>query len=743
MSLILYINGEQADLPPGQVIAQTRQVNDIASLQNRQAGYTNKFSLPKTAHNVKLMEFLTLPGNTSTIPYQKTPCSLYGHTGECFVYNGWAQITDGGDSYECVIYDGIIDLYKAIENKSLGDLNLEELNHTKDIDTVITSWNPAAGKKYRYILADYNGRTGDVNPEPGSLYYPQPNVEYLVPSVNVAWLWDKIFTEHQATCTGSVFNTENFKNLWMTYPQGMITGDAPQTLFEPTEYGYDGSAAPGSNIGFYHVGYPNQSPTDVMLLNNRHIKVEQSGYYKVVVSGSFNSISAFGTHKRSKVYIGKNVPVLQPHMVPQFKLLMDEIQHQATFNAERTIYLNAQDSICIVVTKASNETSAGGFALVGNQQEFNLEFIRINQNEYDFKAALADFSIRDFVNEIVHRFGLTLFKDKYTNSYEFLTLHEILQDNAPVDWSKKFSKKISENYIYGSYAQRNWFRYNYSDKEATHSDYYLEAANANQPESRDVVKSKIYSPDRYAIKYINRDSRVYRMFEKETVENPAEGEEPVKYKALDKRYYFMRAIERNEIIVLRSPSVQDIGANDAYWAESFWKLPFEDILQDYYGPMRGILQNAQVVTAQLWLTDVDIANLDFRKLYYIEQLGSYFILNKINNYLPGRPTQCELVRIQPGLDAFEPQQPIAITKVEVQNHTVRIYFDLNVMASIVNLQVSQNGFETASNFPLGANNNPRFYDSTPPGNFSIRLQAGGYNSNSVDITIPSNTTIIP
>lgn len=202
MPLILYINGERADLEAGQAIARTLQVNDLNSLDSRQASYTNKFKLPKTANNTRIMQFLTLPGNTSAVPYQKNECSLYSDNGECFVYKGRAVVTDGGDSYDVVVYDGIIDLYKAIENKTLAAIDLSDLEHEKSVAEVTGSWNVAANLPYRYILADYNGNTGDTAASPAMV-----NIDYLVPAVNVAWLWEKIFTHHEMSYAGSIFES--------------------------------------------------------------------------------------------------------------------------------------------------------------------------------------------------------------------------------------------------------------------------------------------------------------------------------------------------------------------------------------------------------------------------------------------------------------------------------------------------------------------------------------------------------
>lgn len=231
--MLLYINGQLAELDAGQVIAQTKQVNDINSLENRQTGYTNKFNLPKTATNIRLMNFLTLSGNDSDIPYQKNQCSLYSDNGECFVYNGWAVITDGGDSYEAIIYDGIIDLYKAIENKNLSSLDLSEINHTKNIENVSRSWAALNGLNYRYILADYNGRKGYT---PLFSSTERVDIDYLVPSINVAWLWHTIFTTHNITYNGAVFKTQQFKNLWLTYPKGIITQDEGTEVFNCTSF---------------------------------------------------------------------------------------------------------------------------------------------------------------------------------------------------------------------------------------------------------------------------------------------------------------------------------------------------------------------------------------------------------------------------------------------------------------------------------------------------------------------------
>ena len=227
MSILLYINGQLLDLEPGTTIAQTKQVNDLNSLETRQASYTNKFKIPKTANNVRIMQHLTLPGNTSNIPYQKNECNLYNDAGECFVYKGWAVISDGGEDYEAVIYDGIIDLYKAMENKTLADLDLQDFSHEKTIEAIKNSWTNSG--VYTYIVADYNGNTSLA---PFGLL----NADYLVPALKVSYLIELYQRVLGIQWIGPFLGSTDFNKLYITYPKGVGGIAGQNTLFESSDY---------------------------------------------------------------------------------------------------------------------------------------------------------------------------------------------------------------------------------------------------------------------------------------------------------------------------------------------------------------------------------------------------------------------------------------------------------------------------------------------------------------------------
>jgi hypothetical protein len=228
----LIINGQDIELTDKQVIARTLQVNDILTLSNRQTNYTNTFSIKRTPKNQRTFDLLGVVGSNSILPYQKNECYLYTDDGECMVYKGWAVIQSTDKDYKINIYDGNIDLYKAIENQNLGDLDLSEINHNKNLTTVVNSFT--ANLPYKYIVADFNGNMiWNTN---------RINLDFLVPSAKVSYLWDKIFDTFGFTYEGSIFSTDNFTNLWLTYPKNLPLSSqvTPVTIFEgSTEVTFD------------------------------------------------------------------------------------------------------------------------------------------------------------------------------------------------------------------------------------------------------------------------------------------------------------------------------------------------------------------------------------------------------------------------------------------------------------------------------------------------------------------------
>lgn len=718
------------DMFEGTVIKQTKQTNDIASIETRQTNFTPQFDLPKTPNNVAAMQHLSLVGNTSDIPYQKNEAFLYSSTGECFIYKGWAIIKETTKVYKCYIYDGNLELYKAIENVLLSDLDLSELTHQKDVQTVIDSWT---NENYRYILADYNGKTAYGNDN------EKINIDYLVPSVRIKYLWNKIFETFGFSYSGSIFQTQEFDNLWMTYPKGVNTSDADEPMLVSDDYSFQRKQldsypfGPQTNNSYYAKAESWNVNELVNFNNGIFMRVPETGNYRLEISGTLNRFNS-NHWPVGQIIIGRNTEAIYPHsnqvQPGQAHWVIPAIVTDEPFEASINLSLNQFDSICLVIK--GYDMTFPWYRLNEDTSNLNVDFVQLNPNNIDFEEAFLDFSITDFLKEVITDFGLSMFKDKYTNHYQFLTMAERLQFADVEIWTDKYDSKIGEDYIYGNYAQQNILRHKYNDDEDNYNDGSISVANVNLNDRRTMFQSKVYTPERLPVDYFGFQTHQYRLFDKEFDEK----KEEFKYKSLSKRFHFIRArqISFNEPTTIGSEVllVEDI-VNSAY-VESYWKLPKKDIVNDYYPAIMSILNRSLIVRIVNTLSEIDVVNVDFKKLIYYRQEQAYFMLNKVNNYEVGEKTVTELVKIDRSqLSTPEPFIHFGFGITE-KNSTTGQVVDI-WLSTIYNLGAFEIEVENVVKI------NDYHYQVTPanPGVFNIKMIV---SSNRTNLVLESNEIVL-
>jgi len=652
--LRLFINNIELDLPINFTVARTKQVNDIGSLNNRQANFTQKIKLPKTKKNKTAFDNLGEGVSVSRLPYERNGAFLYNDTGQCEIFNGWAVITNTDKYYNVVIYDGSIDFYKAIDNRVLTEVGVSDLNHTKNTATVLSSWSDTS--PYRYIVADYNGK----------IFYNDGvndvlNIDYLVPSVKVKWLWDKVFSFFGFTYSGNTFQTEEFTNLWMTFPKGLSNTEiVPELIYTNNSF----TAVSAYADDTLYLDHTSPAPTEGQFVyNDVGFQVAESATYVFTFSGTIelavednygNVIDGIAT----QVYLAIN-PV---------NLTTDEPTNIVSPNGAYSL----QEGDVVTWYAVANPRQNRNIVNV----EFNSLDITINKlegNVIDFENALIDFKIKDFFNEILWRFNLTPFKNKYTNQIEFLTLTERLQNTDYYDWSDRFVNEVDETYIYKNYAQENNLRYKYNDQESDFNDGIININNVNLKDSADVIKSKIYSPNLELNTIYNDFYNVYPLWQKEANENASSID--VKYKSLDKRFYFLRSETITQSGFIGSESLSESEVLTAYPRERFTRLSFSDIVQDYYEPMQGILNDTRVKDINIYLDNNLVHNIDFKKLIFIKQLGNYYMLNIIPNYINKGVYKVGVVRVK--YSSIAQSQNTFITITNYNTATNKLSFVVN------------------------------------------------------------------
>jgi hypothetical protein len=607
----LIINGQQIELDPSVTIARTLQVNDIGSPETRQANYTNTFNIPRTSANVKTFKMLGIIGNNSNIPYQKNEAYLYDETGFCLVYKGWAVINETSKDFKCNVYDGVIDFYKAIENKTLADLNLTALAHEKTPAEVISTQD--LSKPYVYVLADYNGKV-----KTGS----HINSDYLVPSVKVPWLWDKIeaFTGYQLN---GIFKTNpDFTNLLLSYPKAVPPIVGPAIYNSTTIAPNSGSADLTNNVVYPFIQLFSSIDSTILDVQSDNISIKALRAIQIKVTFVIN---------------------------PNFTIFGGEVTPTATFNGETFLCDGTIRTITKFYTLGANEIINFPFEFnfpsdLSSPLAVNDFFTSLVINELTnavlFEEEFAGMSIKQFVSEILWRFNLTIFKDPFLNSYTLKYLSEIV-NATPLNWSDKFNGLESESYIVGDYGQRSWLRHRYDDENSFYNDGYFDVNNTNLKESKTIIQSATYSPEFNPSVDIGFSTNVYKFWNKEVKDNG-----DVNYKPVSNRFYFLKS----EAIVLSGTTIKSevLGDNTHITnarREIFAGLKYSEIVDAYYSQMQQLLNQSKMMNVSLRLTEIDIANIDLSIPIYLSQLGGSFLINKIQNFAPYKDTKVELIKL--------------------------------------------------------------------------------------------------
>lgn len=616
MSYLVYINGQQILISESRPIAYTKQVNDLARFDNRQSNFAHKFIAPYNAVNKRIMEKVYFIGNQSNIPYQKNRVDIIdADSGKHLIYNGWANITTSNpNGYEIYTYDGIIDFYRAIENKTLTDVGISELNHLKNLETIVESWNDELN--YKYIIADYGGK---VYTDDGKL-----NSDYLVPSARKSFLFERIHEFAGFTFSGSVFDTEKYKNLWLTFPKPVPTEEPVVIPITSQEW----QLATNASILPYMIN-PFPAEFTSIYANNTGAQI---GTVNITQTGSY-SLKAFGN------LIQAGAGLITSLGYASLNALGETIQ-EGLFNPtiDLSVIVNCEAGGKLQIIHYSYFFGFAG-NITGN---LTTSLALIEGYTASFDEALLDFSAKDLVNEIMQHFGLTAFKDKFSKHIDYLTLDEILQNEEVIDWSEKFRGKGSEKYILGNYAKKNNYSYRYNGENEKHNDGFITIDNENLKDETTILLSKIYSPEKNKRMVLTHLSNIYKIWDKELKDDST-----LEYKELTGRYYFLRS-ETKTFLVPQPIRSDVLNTDDTFLSapfESYFRLNLQQVIYDNYSAIESILYKAKTPEALFDLKPIDVAEFDFKRMIVVKQMGSYYLVNKILNFVKGQLTRCELVKV--------------------------------------------------------------------------------------------------
>jgi len=654
----LYVNGQKVDFDvnDNKDFEYSIQVHDLASVESVNASYTTSFKLQKTKRNTEIFKSLGLTGAISNIPYKKTSAKLVVD-GVTLISDGWLRVNSTtNEAYEVNIENGILDFFASIANKNIGEeVELKELDHEKNIDAVLSSFD--LSKPYLYVIADYNGLSKITRQNVDYL-----NADYLTPSAKVSWLWSKIFSTFGYTFTGSIFDSEDFQRLYMTYPKSPAIQSDDQQEIEPVLIATVNQTSRKDYMTDNWDDWFIQVPLPVITVPNAGATKLDEFYFTVAESGTYRFTN--------EGFIGwdeYNYEHPTDQTDPRRKDTQNLVLKLDSFYAETSssAYIVAQHlgtpntGSFDIPLKAGERVGFRYYLRDSNLSSWGLDHIevhsiklkieQVSKSQISFSEELTKFSVTDFFKEILWRFALTPFINNETKNIYFLTLNERLNNSQVVDWSSKYIKRTSEEYELGDYAQKNLFKHKYNDSNAKYNDGAITVLNENLEESKDLVTSKIYTNDNSLTTIMTglSESNVYPIWQqdvKEEKDDTGATKIKIEYKELSDRYYFIKSKQVDQSVKIGSPTFQIYTSSTSYPFVDSIDTTYRELTPKYYNQFEKIANNAIIHTISLALTPLDIANISLQSLVYFSQESAYYLLNSLK-YKPNGQSEGEFIKI--------------------------------------------------------------------------------------------------
>lgn len=630
------INGQYVEGAP-EKIKYVKQANDLADVTTVNSSYSYSITLPKTPKNTRIFNGLGLVGNTSGIPYQKNFTQVIDN-GSMIVSNGVSKVKETTDKYKLVVQDGIIDFFRSIENKSIGnDLDLSELSHVKNEANIIASFtNP----NYRYLISEYNGWTvknSSVNPD------------YQVPSINNKYIFDKIMSYAGYTYEG----LPDISTDWTTFPS------PPAIPTDEEIERFRGFYSVAQNIPNFDDWRDHFSPqwdstavldTDVFeLINNWELKAKVTANYRASfdVNGSMLYAVLEGNQMYTKVMpikmsLFKNGVSLKSAR-PSINVLdfdfVASTNDRLYFYPETLTQQEAQDA-GIDDERFLDALENGNFYIMNIKiTSFNASISTMGIEVFDFGEAFKDYSMTEFIKEVMFRKSLTPFPDTDAKHIKFKTLSERVDTENYIDWTNRFVVRTKEEYQFGSYAIVNNLLMKHDNEDETFGNGSLIVNNRNLKDNTTLLQSKYYAPsgDLKKIRTVGGLFLELKFWEREIKDD--DGTQQIEYKPLRNRYFMLREEWVNASIKIGETTTT------GYSKASMNGTSLSDVVNEYYSNWNSIFDGLIIHDIELKLNQFDVNTLELDKPYYFEQEGAFYILNKLS-YESGQLTKGEFLKIK-------------------------------------------------------------------------------------------------
>jgi hypothetical protein len=678
----LFLEGELADIRQDLGMQLNFNIDDINKYGSRDTSFSKTIVLPGTAKNNRLLGFVGelgsfnayAPGaaniNSNFNPAQTTKAELRANG--LLLLKGVFRLTGIVKDRDMVEYEGNLfgelgGFIAEIGRGKLEDLDFNAYNHNYTYANIVNSWNTINGSGYYYPLIDYGT-------------YSTQKVDYdyrtFRPALFVKEYIDKIFEGSGYTYESNFFDSaffnklivpSNSKELKALFTDLLDANSGNITIFSPTETTiYLGFVNENLKRSFTGNGNPNYTYTGASETLN--IKYSISGYFDNLFTGVATV----------RIRFIKNSTIIKEHFYFRLSSFI-------SINEDFDLSLLTNDTITFEIYCINTKPNSYINVTLFKIKALNpiVTDVILNDPILMKYAIPRNILQKDFFVWLVQMFNLYITEDKVKEKHLVIEPYVDYYDLTEYeDWTYKVARdKPWQIKPMGLLASR-FFEYKYKDD----TDFYNEGYKKkyNQPYGTNLQDTNFqfakakqtievgFSPS-VLVEYLNRDKIVSALYKK------SRGGSLDQEERMDTNIRIMMA---KKITGVTSWRIMNTGASQVFPGTSIGasltaygyaghfddpKNPTKDInfgaadeiycdpvtyptnnlFNDYWsGYIAEIAdKDSKILTCHVYLTDMDIAQLDFSKPVFID--GVLWRINKIIDFdaSSGELTKVELLKV--------------------------------------------------------------------------------------------------
>lgn len=699
----LYINDKIIDLPEeSEQIGLEYAIMSIEDIGGRTGAKSYEYSVPKTDINLQAIGFNTELPNTSKFPYTRLNARAYEDGVDLNIR--FAELTSINETINFRLYGTNSDFYSLVKDLKLTDLDLSDLNHFWDDQTMKIGLLKNTG--YQYPIIEYKSKPDDDTDKPiksydmyPSLFYEEilqrfcAQIGYQLSNDVSGYYSDKLIlpysgADFKRNTDGSRYVTKVSRSAGYSvnaygvdkYYVKWDTLEKPTDYFRANKHNWRADLADGSR----NYGTCIEFADRVKVGGRLHLIIRNEGLWtmrfrvsvftrkgadifspQTDIEFRYVTLSAINTANDTATI---NIPfglITEPDdfdflavRIEQLDAVtLDPVNFQIKAGSyldiascevldAREITYNDFQSKSFVYAGTVNvltngmKSSYGCPSVFDNYSDSNRNFITVN-------SIFGDISFADLLKNYCLAFGLLPIADNNKKTLRLFRFQNFKKNiHKAKDWTNKIDYTTPDEltFIDDKYGQRSWFKWQIDTYPNDNTNLSIE----EDPGANDYLD--------LSNENLELQKDLVSLDFAATITTPRFNKDVCwigikdgdSYSAKTQRLLFtkLRYDVDHPVHIEYYPS-DDLTRNPTYIPYFSDALHFTNLREAHYSLIDAVIKNYKKLRISLRLTASDINQLDFTAPVYLQQFESYFYISKVEDYKPSTRDSCivELVKL--------------------------------------------------------------------------------------------------